>query len=105
MENKKKKCSICLSMYEGYGNNAEPLNKGICCDGCNWKVISARLEVFGITSTNQPTNQPSTNQQKSEFLLDYFSKQLKHLNKNSHNYYFVKELVEKHQAIVNNIKK
>lgn len=44
------KCSICN--YEmrpwpggkGYGNNAEPINSGRCCDMCNWtKVIPERI--------------------------------------------------------------
>ena len=46
MDDKEKKCSICLSMYEGYGNNAEPLNKERCCDECNLKVILARIELL-----------------------------------------------------------
>ena len=45
MDDNKKECSICLSMYEGYGNNAEPLNKGRCCNECNWKVVLARIEL------------------------------------------------------------
>lgn len=38
-----KKCVICKEQYQGYGNNAEPLNKGRCCDVCNADVIIARL--------------------------------------------------------------
>ena len=40
------KCSICgvpLKPWHpgssGYGNNAEPVNSGRCCDECNWKVV------------------------------------------------------------------
>tara|TARA_R110000824_G_scaffold270330_1_gene458764 strand:- start:272 stop:433 length:162 start_codon:yes stop_codon:yes gene_type:complete len=33
------KCVICKVVFEGYGNNAEPIRKGICCDDCNQKVI------------------------------------------------------------------
>jgi hypothetical protein len=41
-------CSICAGPYDGYGNNAEPVNSGRCCDDCNWStVIPARLK--GIT--------------------------------------------------------
>ena len=37
-------CSICGKEYDGYGNNAEPINDGRCCDECNLsKVIPARL--------------------------------------------------------------
>lgn len=40
-------CSICKKEYEGFGNNAMPINKGRCCDACNLtKVIPARLGEF-----------------------------------------------------------
>ena len=39
------KCCLCSVEFEGYGNNAEPLKKGLCCDKCNAeKVILKRLE-------------------------------------------------------------
>ncbi len=34
-----KTCSICEVEYEGWGNNAEPVNEGRCCDECNWKYV------------------------------------------------------------------
>lgn len=38
------KCVICGETFDGYGNNAEPVKKGICCDVCNVKyVIPARI--------------------------------------------------------------
>ena len=37
-------CCICGEMYQGYGNNAWPLDEGRCCDVCNFtKVLLARL--------------------------------------------------------------
>ena len=36
-------CVLCKQFYEGFGNNAEPLAEGRCCDKCNEKVISARI--------------------------------------------------------------
>jgi hypothetical protein len=37
-------CSVCQSIYTGYGNNALPVNTGRCCDACNSRVvIPARL--------------------------------------------------------------
>ena len=36
---KKKRCSICGKEYDGYGNNAQPVNSGRCCDECNEKVV------------------------------------------------------------------
>ena len=38
------KCDICGDEYDGYGNNAEPVTEGLCCDNCNFdKVIPARI--------------------------------------------------------------
>lgn len=46
-KNKERICSICQDRYEGYGNNAEPVNDGRCCDRCNWTVvIPARLNMI-----------------------------------------------------------
>jgi len=43
----KKVCCICNKEFNGYGNNALPLKKGICCDSCNMnKVIPARLNIY-----------------------------------------------------------
>lgn len=37
-------CCICGKEFDGYGNNAEPVKAGKCCDDCNIKeVIPARL--------------------------------------------------------------
>ena len=35
-------CSICEENYIGYGNNAQPINDGECCDSCNTIVITTR---------------------------------------------------------------
>ena len=35
----KAKCIFCKVEIEGYGNNAEPVRKGKCCDDCNLKII------------------------------------------------------------------
>ena len=41
-----KKCCICGKEFVGYGNNAETIRKGICCDVCNSKyVIPARVYI------------------------------------------------------------
>ena len=43
----KKVCSICYRVYTGYGNNAQPVNNGYCCDDCNSKyVIPMRIDRF-----------------------------------------------------------
>lgn len=41
---KNKKCCLCGEKYEGYGNNAQPLKNGRCCDKCDVKVIVKRIE-------------------------------------------------------------
>jgi len=41
----KKKCIICKEEIQGFGNNAEPIKKGICCGLCNdLYVIPERLK-------------------------------------------------------------
>lgn len=35
-------CSICGQKYEGYGNNAQPVNNGRCCDQCNTLIVIPR---------------------------------------------------------------
>lgn len=47
MENKKEGiCVICLGAYYNWGNNAEPVTEGRCCDDCNMQqVIPARLSM------------------------------------------------------------
>lgn len=39
-------CSICYRDYKGWGNNAEPINSGRCCDKCNDLVIVARINML-----------------------------------------------------------
>jgi hypothetical protein len=37
-------CSICGKNYHRWGNNAQPVNDGRCCDDCNaTEVIPARI--------------------------------------------------------------
>jgi len=33
------KCCICGKTFKGYGNNAEPVKQGICCDECNMMIV------------------------------------------------------------------
>ena len=38
-------CSICgNTINDKYGNNAQPINDGRCCDDCNPLVIIERLK-------------------------------------------------------------
>lgn len=38
----KKVCSICGKEFDGFGNNAKPVNDGVCCDKCNAEVVIPR---------------------------------------------------------------
>lgn len=38
------KCSICGKEYTHWGNNAQPINDGRCCDECNaTRVVPERI--------------------------------------------------------------
>ena len=45
-------CCICKKPFDGYGNNAEPVCSGSCCDECNMKeVIPARMKMLDNSSS------------------------------------------------------
>ena len=49
-------CCICKKPFDGYGNNAEPVCSGSCCDECNMKeVIPARLSMLDKSSSKDLT--------------------------------------------------
>ena len=57
-----KKCVLCDKEFAGYGNNAQPLAEGLCCDACNVDVINERyherirnIENFLIDTGLHPT--------------------------------------------------
>lgn len=51
------KCCICNKEIKGYGNNAEPVKKGTCCDKCNREVvIPARMKNIHKESLRESTN-------------------------------------------------
>lgn len=39
-------CSICFKPFTEWGNNAQPINDGTCCDPCNMLVITARMNMM-----------------------------------------------------------
>ena len=41
---KKYTCVLCKGKFEGFGNNADPLEKGVCCNDCNYLVIIERIK-------------------------------------------------------------
>ena len=45
-------CCICKKPFDGYGNNAEPVCSGSCCDECNInEVIPARMKMLDDSSS------------------------------------------------------
>jgi hypothetical protein len=45
-------CCLCSKPYTGYGNNAQPLSDGRCCDDCNRsKVVPLRFLDVSVEST------------------------------------------------------
>lgn len=57
-----KKCCICGTIFDGYGNNTLPIKDGTCCDKCNETfVFPARLfsspDKLFITYTVCPTRE------------------------------------------------
>lgn len=33
------RCCICNGYIAGYGNNAEPFMRGVCCNSCNFMYV------------------------------------------------------------------
>lgn len=63
-----KKCCICGKEFESFGNNADPIKKGICCDLCNVNyVIPGRI--FS-SSRNVPISFEVVKTKKEKKLLE-----------------------------------
>lgn len=55
MESVGNTCVICHKSYEGYGNNAQPVVNGQCCDRCNRiAVLPARMSYSIISDDDGP---------------------------------------------------
>lgn len=68
-----KKCVICKCTFEGHGNNAEPVKKGVCCDACNNDVvIPFRIkQMFGrnkLTESNYGSYTETLNKIVAEYI-------------------------------------
>lgn len=51
MKKTNNKCVFCGADNGKWGNNAQPLNEGRCCDKCNnTKVIPARIKLLMFDS-------------------------------------------------------
>ena len=50
----KKYCCLCGKELIGFGNNAEPVDSGRCCDECNYAyVIPVRMAMMNIDIGNK----------------------------------------------------
>jgi DNA-directed RNA polymerase subunit RPC12/RpoP len=38
-KDEEKICVICSKPFTGYGNNAQPVKEGECCDYCNISIV------------------------------------------------------------------
>lgn len=57
----KQYCSICGKEYQGYGNNAQPVNEGRCCDICNYTtVIPRRMQEYSKTKEGEKDGKTSS---------------------------------------------
>ena len=46
------RCCICGTEFVGYGNNAEPIRKGVCCDKCNMRYVFMCRNLITKTNTS-----------------------------------------------------
>lgn len=66
-EDKEQECVICHKPFEGYGNNAEPVAEGRCCDECNTKVvIPARIEEMNKAKKLDEAKEKDEAEEKAE---------------------------------------
>jgi len=49
LKNLRRTCCVCGKEYTGFGNNAEPVMEGRCCDECNrTKVLPLRMMIYNL---------------------------------------------------------
>ena len=67
-------CSICDAPFLGMGHNAQPINRGRCCNECNTlAVIPVRLMLIA----REPTNQLDPSDFETYWVWDEESKEWK----------------------------
>ena len=58
-------CCLCHKKYTGFGNNAQPLATGLCCDACNFRrVLPARISQIIISEGASKKEVINSNNQK-----------------------------------------
>ena len=86
-------CCICKKPFDGYGNNAEPICSGICCDECNMKeVIPARMRMLDKTSSedmDESLNESIDCKSLTALLTDRLPQYTWMINKDGAHIYFI----------------
>ena len=60
------RCSICgLPLYSDYGNNAQPINDGICCNKCNEIVVARRMNDLSYELHKKEENKDGIKESRS----------------------------------------
>ena len=73
--NDSNKCIICGEQIVGYGNNAEPVAEGRCCDDCNIsKVIPARISQLKASRKEKDTITESAKKVKLEVKYETYGR-------------------------------
>lgn len=63
-----KKCCICGKIFIEFGNNAQPIKNGVCCDFCNTRfVLPIRLSKL---PQNKPTYEIAKNPEEFKSLVE-----------------------------------
>jgi hypothetical protein len=57
MNAEEKICSICQRAFAGFGNNAQPVNDGRCCDECNQRVVLGDMDEDMVWDVFEQLNQ------------------------------------------------
>jgi len=52
-------CVICGTTFVGFGNNAMPVKRGLCCDRCNNGVIVVRMNPSAFPTLIASAERPS----------------------------------------------
>lgn len=56
------RCSVCGNHYVGYGNNAQPVNEGRCCNDCNKSYVMPLRQLrysLGLDMRIKNENEPN----------------------------------------------
>jgi hypothetical protein len=59
-------CVLCHDNITGYGNNAEPVVEGKCCDSCNFSVVlQQRLRHAMLSHSTEPSGSAAPSDERN----------------------------------------